>query len=68
MIKFTSYFGSTIWIDPSLVTAVVDGGFGSRGVHTVVHFTTGTSQSLNEEAEYVARAIGDAKAALKVPA
>ena len=62
MLRFTNYYGHSVWIVPARVLYVEDGGCGSRGVAANVRLDTGETLSLNARAEDVQRQIGEALA------
>lgn len=60
MIRFHDYYGNEVYIVPSRVLFVRDGGFGSRGTVAEVHLDNGKIISLGDTAERVQRVIAEA--------
>lgn len=60
MLRFTHYYGHSIWVEPTRVLYVEDGGCGSRGVVANVRLDNGETVTLNARAEDVQREISEA--------
>lgn len=60
MIRFTDYYGNDVWVVPSRVLYVADGGCGSRGLSTNVVLDNGHTLNLLGRAEDVQRQIAEA--------
>lgn len=62
MIRFRDYYDREIYIVPSRVLYVQDGGCGSRGSAVHVRLDTGETVTLHDNVERVQRAIAEALA------
>jgi hypothetical protein len=62
MIRFTSYYGHTIYIVPQRVLYVQEGGCGSRGSSVNVRLDTGETVTLSDTVDRVQAAIAEALA------
>lgn len=60
-VRFTSYYGHPVYVMADRVLLIEDGGFGSRGISTVIHFDTGLKISVGEDHRKVARRIDGAR-------
>lgn len=60
-VRFTSYYGDTVYVAADRVLLIEDGGCGSRGVATRIIFDTGMKITVNEDHESVRRRIDGAR-------
>ena len=60
-IRFTSYYGHTVYVAAERVLMIEEGSCGSRGAVSDIVFDTGARLTVNEDVESVRRRIDAAK-------